>query len=134
MTTAIPEDFFTLSLPLRNGAKNQSMIIPESQRRAGDTAYRVALPAGLHTVQLLWRCDATPIHVRLWDGAENGRNIAVLPGGSDAKAVTLSVVVAPGGAELSFIQQYAVTVEQTATPPNALGVNVILNPVRTQEA
>ena len=132
MTTAIPEDFFTLAIPLRKGVPNNYMVIPEDQRR-GD-AYNVSLPAGMHTIQLLWRGDATPIHVRLWDGAEHGRNIAVLPGGSDAKAVTVSVVVAPGGAELSFIQQYAVTVEQAATPPNALGVNVILNPARTQEA
>ena len=132
MTTAIPEDFFTLAIPLRKGVPNNYMVIPEDQRR-GD-AYNVSLPAGMHTIQLLWRGDATPIHVRLLDSGEHGRNIAVLPGGIDAKPVTVSFVVAPGGTEINFIQQYGVTDEQAATPPNTLGATFILNPARTQEA
>lgn len=134
MTTAIPEDFFTLAIPLREGAKNQRMIIPEGQRRAGDNAFEVAFPAGVHTIQLLWRGAATPIDVRLMDGTEHGRTIAVLPGGVDAKPVTVSFVVAPGGYLLSFLQRNPVTSEQVGTPLSTLGVNAILNPARTQEA
>ena len=134
MTTAIPEDFFTLAIPLREGAQNQRMIIPEGQRRAGDTAYEVALPAGMHTIQVLWRGDATSIDVRLMDGTEHGRTIAVLPGGVDAKPATVPFVVAPGGYSLYFLQRNPVTSEQVGVPLSTLGVNVILNPARTQGA
>lgn len=134
MTTPVPEDFFTLAIPIRDGVTNSQMVIPDSQRRADDTAYSVALPAGMHTVQLLWRGSATAIHARLLDGTPNGRNIVVLPGGADAKTVTVSFVVPPGGTRMGFVQQYSVTAEQVGTPLSTLGVNVILNPARTQEA
>lgn len=134
MTTPISEDFLTYAIPLREGANNQSLIIPDAQRNTGDDPFRVDLPAGLHTIQLLWRCEATPIHVRLHDGVENGRNIAVLPGGIDAKTVTVSFVAPPGGSQMNFVQQYAVTAEQLGTPPSTLGVTFILNPARTKGA
>ena len=129
MTTPIQEDFITFAIPLRNGAQNQTMIIPEEQRDF-PSATQVPLPAGFHTIQLLWQHDATPIHVRLMDGTEFGRNIAILPGGVGAKTVTAQFVVKPGGDQMSFIQQYPVTAEKVGTPLSTMGVNFILNPVQ----
>lgn len=133
MTTPISEDFRSYAIPLRDGPINQRMIIPENQRRMGENAYVVTLPEGFHTIQLLWKHDATAIHVRHLDGTEYGRNIAVLPGGVDAKPVTVSLVVAPGGEGINFLQQYPVTAEKVGTPLSTLGVNLILNPAKVRD-
>lgn len=133
MTTPISEDFLTYAIPLREGVNNQSMIIPEEQRDS-PIAHRVSLPAGFHTIQLLWRCEVTPIQVRLHDGSEYGRTMVILPGGVDAKTVTAQFVVAPGGFDMTFVQQHKVAAEQVGTPLSTLGVNFILNPAELQEA
>jgi hypothetical protein len=123
----VMEDF-TLALKPAEGDNNARMGLPDGQLLPGGQLLSIALPAGLHTIQLLWRGDITPITLRLADGSANGRVIGRLPGGEDSPLVTVSVAIPQGGMSVEFRKTLAVTAQQAEDNKHALGVTAYLNP------
>lgn len=125
---AIVTEDFTLAIPLRAAPANAQMELPESKKLPGGELRIIRLVAGMHTIQLLWRGTATSLSAQVADGLQNGRVVATLPGGETATPVTINLVIPPGGLNLFFVQDLAITAQQAVDSKHALGVNAYLSP------
>lgn len=131
MTTPIDESMFTLAIPPRLSNGPSTLYIPEEQRRPNDTLTKLYLPAGMHTLQLLWRGVISTIDLRLDDDVSTyGFRVVTLPRDADATPVIYTLVVPPGGGHVYFVQNSAVTDEELSTNLAVLGVTVFLNEAR----
>lgn len=124
------ESFFSLSLPIRSGAANAFVPIPEDQRGPRDTPGRVWLPAGMHTIIMQWEGAHPIIYAKVDDGSPNMRTFATLDGGLGSGQKIVSVVIPPGGQEIGFMQSQAVSEEEANAHQNTVGVTVILGEAR----
>lgn len=124
------ESFFSLALPIRSGVANIMMTIPPEQRGPQDTDTFVWLPAGMHTIIIQWEGAHPLIRAKLWDGTPNGYTFATLDGGRGSGQKIATLVVPPGGKQISFLQGFAVSEEEANAFPNTLGVTVILGETR----
>lgn len=130
MTTPIDEPMFTVTIPPRPSTGPAGLYIPTEQRRPDDTASRIKLPAGVHTLQLLWRGEYSSIDLRFVDGTANGLTLVRMPGGENSTPVIYTLTIPPGGGQIHFVQNSAVTSEEINAKVDALGVTVFLNEAR----